>query len=367
MDTSDPDIAFDEWGVCNHCRKYEELLRARVPLSAADKERELAQLVDRIKLGGANRNYDCIIGVSGGVDSTYLAYVVKQLGLRPLAVHLDNGWNSELAASNIHTALKKLGIDLFTYVIDWEEFRDLQLSFLKASTPDGEIPTDHAIGAVLFQAARKHRVRYIISGHNVATEALLPAAWSQGHSDYRYIRSVHSKFGSVPLKTFPHFPLLGLHYHFLKTYEVVYLLNYVDFNKEKVTKFLETELGWRNYGGKHYESIYTRFYQGYLLPTKFGFDKRRAHLSNLVCSGQLSRDSALEELKKSPYPNPRLLEEDLEFVPKKLGLSRDGFELIMKLPPKTYWNYPNYLNSPAYKFLKAAWQPVKRLRKAMTS
>jgi N-acetyl sugar amidotransferase len=339
MDTSDPEIEFDANGVCNHCHTYDRMIKKSV-LSGAEGQRRLGALVERIKREGAGKQYDCIIGVSGGVDSTFVAYKVKQLGLRPLAVHLDNGWDSELAVSNIHKGLNTLNIDLHTHVMDWEEFRDLQLSFLKASTPDSEIPSDHAIFALLYQMADKTGVRYVLTGLNVRTESHLPAAWSQGHIDWKYIQSVHRQFGTVPLKTFPYVDLATF-LRYSVTQKWIGLLNYLDYNKAEAMQVLEKELGWKYYGGKHYESIYTRFYQGYILPRKFGFDKRRTHLSSLICSGEISRAEALEKLKEEIYPLA-LQEEDLAYVIKKFGLTKSEFDAVMNAPKKSFWDFPSY-------------------------
>lgn len=301
----------------------------------------LKNLVDKIKASSMNAEYDCIIGVSGGVDSTYVAYLTKQMGLRPLAVHFDNGWNSELAVSNIEKTLDKLGIDLHTYVMNWPVFKNLQLSFLKASTPDGEIPTDHAINALLFQEASKRKIRYIISGMNFATESMSVPAWSYGHSDWKYIKAVHKQFGTSDLKDFPHFNFIDLFkWNILQRIQVVSVLNYIEYNKEQAMEILKKELGWVYYGGKHYESVYTRFYQGYVLPEKFGIDKRKGHLSDLIRSGQITRDEAIEEIKKQGYPE-QLLRQDKEFVLKKLSLTEEAFEAIMKLPRKLFTDYPN--------------------------
>lgn len=339
MDTTDPDIAFDENGVCNHCHDHDRLMKQKVVTGKAGEE-YLTKLVEQMKRDGRGKPYDCLIGVSGGVDSTYVAYLVKKMGLRPLAVHMDNGWDSELAVKNIEETLKRLGIDLHTEVLDWEEFKGLQVAFLKASTPDSEIPSDHAIWAVLGDLADKLRVKYIVSGFNVRTETHLPRAWSQGHFDWKYIRSVHQLFGRGRLKTFPHIGFFT-YYRRLLTHRRVDILNYIDFNKAEAMKILEQELGWRYYGGKHYESIYTRFYQGYILPTKFGYDKRRSHLSSLICSGETTREAALKELDKPTY-QPSMQEEDREYVVKKLGLADDEFEAILNAPKKTFWDYPSY-------------------------
>lgn len=350
MDTSDPEIQFDEQGVCNHCHDYDRLIQQRV-LTGEAGLRYLENLVEQIKQEGRGKPYDCVMGVSGGVDSTYVAYVAKtKLGLRPLAIHMDNGWDSELAVKNIEEALKHLGIDLYTNVLNWEEFKDLQLAFLKASTPDSEIPSDHAIWAVIGDMAEKLKVRYILSGFNVRTETHLPRAWSQGHFDWKYIQSVHKQFGKARLKTFPHQGLFT-YYRRLLTLRRVDILNYLDYNKQEAMQLLERELGWKYYGGKHHESIYTRFYQGYILPTKFGYDKRRSHLSSQICSGEITRETALAELQRPTYA-PAMQEEDREYVAKKLGVSDREFDAIMNLPRKRFSDYPSYgrvIEGPLFK------------------
>ncbi len=366
MDTTDPDIVFDENGVCNHCHDHDRLMKQKV-ITGKPGEEYLQKLVEQMKRDGRGKPYDCLIGVSGGVDSTYVAYLVKKMGLRPLAVHMDNGWDSELAVKNIEETLKRLGIDLHTEVLDWEEFKSLQVAFLKSSTPDSEIPSDHAIWAVLGDLADKLKVKYIISGFNVRTETHLPRAWSQGHFDWKYIRSVNQLFGRGKLKTFPHIGFFT-YYRRLLTHRRVDILNYIDFNKTEAMKILEQELGWRYYGGKHYESIYTRFYQGYILPTKFGYDKRRSHLSSLICSGETTRESALKELDKPTY-QPSMQEEDREYVVKKLGLNDDEFEAILNAPKKTFWDYPSYgriVEGPALKFLYNLGRDWYRARQKRT-
>ena len=359
MDTvGDPDIVFDEKGICQYYYEYTEKLKIRVP----EKEvaaRQLEKIVEKIKAAGKGKDYDCIIGVSGGVDSTYTAWLVKQLGLRPLAVHLDNGWNSELAVKNIENILNKLGIDLYTEVLDWEMFKDLQLSFLKASTPDGEIPTDHAILAILYKVASMHGVRYIISGMNFRNEGFLPPSWARGYLDWKYIKSVQKIFGKQDLKRFPHLTVPGfLYYNLVKGIRSVSFINYVDFNKDEAMELIQKELGWKYYGGKHYESIYTRFYQSYILPKKFNIDKRKAHYSCLILStGEISREKALEMLK-NPAADLKMMEEDKAYVIKKLGITEEEFERIMHLPVKSIEDYPN-IHSLEKKFRQA----LNRLRK----
>ncbi|MFA4849332.1 MAG: N-acetyl sugar amidotransferase [Methanoregula sp.] len=345
MDTTDPEIQFDEKGICNHCRQYDESIKRFVFDGEAGKEK-LQHIIDEIKVSGTGKEYDCIIGVSGGVDSSFVAYKVKEFGLRPLAVHLDNGWDSELAVKNIELFLKKLDIDLYTHVIDWDEFKDLQLSFLYASTPDSEIPSDHAIHAILFHVAENKKIKYIIFGSNVRTESHLPKAWSQGHFDWKYIESIHNEYGFLPLTTFPHMNFFAPYRYFF-THKSIAMLNYLEYSKNDAMKILENELGWKYYGGKHYESIYTRFYQGYILPKKFGYDKRRVHLSSLICSGEITRSEALEELKNEPYP-AELQSQDKEYVIKKFRISDEEFDRIMNLPKRKFEDFPSYGNSKIY-------------------
>ncbi len=362
MDSTDPEIVFDSQRVCNHCHDYDRLIQQKVIKGEAG-TRYLEKLVSKIKQAGHNKPYNCVIGVSGGVDSTYVAYIVKRLGLRPLAVHLDNGWDSELAVKNIEEALKRLGIDLYTEVLDWEEFKDIQVAFLKASTPDSEIPSDHAISAILGNMAEKLKVKYIISGFNVRTETHLPRSWSQGHFDWKYIRSIHRQFGYGHLKKFPKIGFLT-YYRRLITQQRVDILNYIDYDKREAMKILEQELGWRDYGGKHQESIYTRFYQGYILPVKFGYDKRRSHFSSLICSGEITRDMALKELDKPAY-SPSLQEEDREYVAKKLGLTEAEFQSIMDTPGKSFWDYPSYgqfFEGPVLRYVYRKARDLYRLR-----
>jgi len=336
MDTSDPDIRFDSNGFCNHCTAALQLKQMRVPV---DKGKTFSRIVQEIKEKGKGKKYNCVIGVSGGVDSTYLAYVVvKKAGLTPLAIHVDNGWNTELANTNVYNAVKKLGIDLHTEVLDWEEFKSLQLAFFEASTPDMEIPTDHAIVSTL----RNYAVRYdvpLILGTNYIGESILPPAWSQGYSDWAYIKKINKKFGTRRLTSFPHVSVWRrIYLDRIKRQKIISLLDYVDYQKEEAKKLLMRELDWRDYGGKHGESFYTRFFQNYILPCKFGYDKRRAHLSSLIVAGQLTREEALEELKKKPY-NEDTLQEDIDYFIKKLGITLDDFNRIMHTKPRRYEDF----------------------------
>ncbi len=358
MDTTDPDIFFDANGTCNHCINYDELSKNYI-FPGVEGITRLTRIVDEIKATGKGKDYDCIIGVSGGIDSTYVAYKVKELGLRPLAIHLDNGWDSELAVKNIEQTLKILNIDLYTYVIDWEEFKDLQLSFLKASTPDSEIPSDHAIQSILYQMANNIGVKYIITGCNLRTETHVPAAWSQGHMDWKYIKSVHDQFGTIKLRTFPHMSYWAIRKSL--SLSRIDILNYLDYNKRDAMQLVKEKLCWKDYGGKHNESVYTRFYQGYILYRKFGYDKRKGHFSSLICSGEMTREEALKELKNESY-SLKTQKKDKEYVIKKLCLTENEFEEIMHLPNKSYWDYPSYgklYKSPVYKSARTIYRSFK--------
>jgi N-acetyl sugar amidotransferase len=349
MDTvADPDITFDQDGVCNYYHEYHEKAKLRL---FHDQPQKLTQILEKIKASAKDKDYDCLIGVSGGVDSTYVAYLVKQWGLRPLAVHLDNGWNSELSIKNIEKTLNVLGIDLYTEVLDWEEFKAMQIAFLRSATPDLEIPTDHAIYSCLFKIANEKGIKYIIYGNNFASESVLPVSWSYGHLDWYYITQILKKFGNgLRLRSFPNITIPKyIYYTFIKGIRIVSILNYIQYTREEAMDVLQNKLDWKYYGGKHYESIYTRFFQGYILPQKFKIDKRKAHLSTLIFSGQLTREQALMELKKDTYPDS-LMEEDREFVIKKFNLTREEFDAIMNLPNKTFRDYSN--SSKLFKFLR---------------
>lgn len=340
MDTTDPEISFNIQGVCNHCITY-DIKASEELLSQEERESRLNQVVTTMKNAGKGKPYDCIIGVSGGVDSTYVAYLVKKLGLRPLAIHLDNGWNAELAVHNIEKLLKILDIDLHTHVINWEEFKDLQLSFFKSSVPNLEIPTDHAISAILYKLASKYGISYIITGSNISTEAVMPASWMGGNQiqSYALIKNIHRKFGSKPLKTFPAMGLFCFVWHtFVKKKKLINILNFIDYNIDKAKHLIQEELGWVDHRYKHFESIFTRFFQGYILLKKFNMDKRLPHFSSLILSGQMTRDEALKALRKSVYDDTRL-QEDKEFLLKKWGLKQEMFDHYMAMPPKTYKEY----------------------------
>jgi N-acetyl sugar amidotransferase len=341
MDSTAPEIQFDESGICNFCKHYDEVL-VKDLYSDKEGEKNLNSLIKEIKEKGKNKQYDCLIGLSGGVDSSYVAYLVKKkYGLRALAIHLDNGWNTELAVSNVENIVKKLDIDLQTHVLDWREFKDIQSSFIKSSISNIEIPTDHAIWAILIKTAGKLGIPYIIAGNNVVTESIMPGSWLYGSKDSKLIKSIHSRFGKVKMRSYPRLKTTDyVKYLLLKGIRWVPILNYVDFIKDDAKQLLMNELDWRDYGGKHYESIFTRFFHAYYLPNKFGYDLRKSYLSALICSGQMKRKTALEEIAKPTAPE-NMLRQDKEYVIKKLGLTDSEFKGIMESDNKTFEDYPN--------------------------
>ena len=334
---ADPAILFDENGVCNYYHDYKRTEKG--VLTGEQSQLRLQEIANAIKEKGKGKKYDCLIGVSGGVDSTYVAYLVKHLGLRPLAVHLDNGWNSELAVKNIENIVQKLNIDLYTLVVNWQEFKDIQLSYLKASVVDIEVVSDHAILATMFKLARQYGINFIISGTNMVTEHIMPPAWIYPKMDFANLRDIHKQFGTVKLKTYPSVDFKKyIYYSAALKLTPISILNHIPYNKKEIKEFITKELEWRDYGGKHYESIFTKFYQAYILPEKFKVDKRKAHLSTLICSGQISRLEALQELAQPLYDEVELKKEK-EYVLKKLTLSGKEFEAIMQTPPRSHLEF----------------------------
>ncbi|MFX1261508.1 MAG: N-acetyl sugar amidotransferase [Promethearchaeota archaeon] len=338
MDTTDPLITFDENGVCNHCTRYLAQMDQFI-LPEEDRMRKLEHMVAEIKEHGKGKPYDCVAGISGGADSSYMVYKATEYGLRPLAVHLDNGWDSRLAVTNIERVLNKLGVDLYTHVIDWEEFKDLQQAYFESSVIDIEVASDHAIAALIRNITAKKGMKYILGGTNYATEGIMPRSWVWTKNDLTNLKDIHSKFGKRKLKTYPMLGFLGLVYlRKIKGIRTLPFLNYIDYNREEAKRFLKEKLGWEDYGGKHHESIFTKFYQSFILPTKFNIDKRKAHLSTMICSGQIDRAYALKELEKPLYDEQEL-KRDTEYVRKKFGWSEEDFERIMSLPVKRHDDY----------------------------
>ncbi len=341
MDDTALEISYDEHGICSFCKEYD--LRSLKDLHQNPEDlNRLGIFLNSIKEERKIYEYDCLIGVSGGVDSSYVAYLLKKVyGLNPLAVHLDNAWNSELAISNVEKIMKILDIDLITHVLDWNEFKDIQLSFLKSSISNVEMPTDHAIWAILIKTASKMKIPYIIAGNNVVTESTMPLSWLYQSKDSKIIKSIHKKFGSNMRKTYPTLSKFDYVYYLLfKRIRWIPILNYINYNKQEAKKILIDELGWRDYGGKHYESIFTRFFHSYYLIKKFGYDLRKPYLSAEICSGQITRKKALEELSYPPA-SEELINSDLQYVGKKLSLSKKELLEIIELPNRSYKDYPN--------------------------
>lgn len=340
MDTSDPLIVFDKNGNCNHCNKALELAKTTwFPDERGEKI--LDDAINKIRKEEEKKEFDCIIGLSGGVDSSYLAYYAVKHGLRPLVVHVDCGWNSEQAVKNIENVVKNLNIELHTFVVNWEEMKDLQRSFFKASLPDQDIPQDHAIFAALYDFADKNNIKYVFNGVNFATESIMPENWGYQAMDYNHLKSIHKKFGERKLKDYPtvNFFQRYIYYTLIKRMKIITPLNYIDYRKDDVIEFMKKELGWQYYGGKHYESRFTKFFQSYYLPQKFRFDKRRAHLSSLIISGQMSRNTALETMKENVYSMDEI-GNDMEYVAKKLDWSIKEFKAIIDLPPHRHQDFP---------------------------
>jgi len=365
LDTNDdPDIRFDDQGISHYYHDY-KVAEAQMVKPNKEGEALLQALAKQIKQDGKDKPYDCILGLSGGVDSTYVALQAKRLGLRPLAVHLDNGWNSETSVKNIENIVTRLDIDLHTHVINWDEFKDLQLAYLKASVIDIEVVSDHAIFALLYQLAGQHGIKHILSGTNIVTEFIMPPHWIFNKADHINIQAIHKAFGSLPLKTYPFMNLKVKKWiQMVKKVRSHSIINNLAFNKSDVKQIIQTELGWQDYGGKHFESIFTRFYQGHILPTKFKVDKRRAHLTNLIYSGQITKEQALEELALPTYA-PSLIKDDLDYVTKKLGLSLNEFEQIMQAPQVPHSDFPMeesiYKTYPFLKPFKGAANLTKKL------
>jgi N-acetyl sugar amidotransferase len=360
MDTSAADIRFDPDGVCHYCADFAATLRRQQPRADDAPGRE--RFLDEVRARGRGREYDCVVGVSGGVDSSYSLYLAVRNGLRPLAVHLDNGWNSELASHNIAALVSSLGVDLYTHVIDWNENRDLQLSFFRAHVVDIEMLMDNAMFALNYQQAARFGLRHILSGSNLSTEGLtMPKEWNHFKYDVRNIRDIHRRFGSVPIATHPLISTLRrAWYEVVRGIRWIAFLDYFPYRKQEALEVLQKEAGYKPYPYKHYESVFTRFYQAYILPRKFGYDKRRVHLSSLVVSGQMTRDAALALLEQPPYPDARQQEQDRVFVMKKLGLSEEEFERYIRTPGVPHERYRSEL--PLYhSFAYRASMKVARL------
>lgn len=354
MDETCSDIVFFDVG-CNFCNdftsKHKKLLNQKNL-----NDHELNSFHNKVK---SKKQYDCIIGVSGGVDSSYVLYLAVKAGLKPLAVHLDNGWNSELATSNINNLVNILGVDLYTHVIDWEENRSLQRSFMSADVVDIEMLMDNAMLALNFRLAEKFNIKHILSGSNTSTEGMrMPHNWNWLKFDATNIKSINKKYNNVKISTHKLISIPKyLYYMYVRGIKWVHYLDYYDYKKDEAVNILVKEVDYKPYPYKHYESVFTRFYQGYILPKKFGIDKRKLHLSTLIISGQMTREQAVEILKTDPYPDATQLEKDYKFVTKKLGLSDTEFTSYLNRPrvehdfyssERWIWNFLLFLRKTIY-------------------
>lgn len=338
MDTTDSKITFDEKGVCDHCNTFYTDIK---PYWHTDEKgwQEILAIAEKIKEEGKGKDFDCIIGMSGGIDSSYLVYLAKEkLGLRPLVFHVDAGWNSQEAVSNIENIVDKLGLDLYTEVINWEEMKDLQLAYFKAGVSNTDTPQDHAFFATMYQFAEKYNVKYMLTGGNYSTECIRnPLEWMYYQSDSIQLRDIHKKFGKKKLKSFPVTNILWhkVYLPYIKGLKAIRPLDFMPYDKEEATQFLVDNFGYQRYPQKHFESRFTRFYEGYWLPEKFGFDTRKVQYSSLILTGQMTREEALEKLK-SPAYDPETIEHDFEYIANKLGITVDEL--------RGYFNAPNVSN-----------------------
>lgn len=343
MDTSDTKIVFDANGVCDHCTGF---TRDVLPNWHPDEKGAslFRDAVRQIKASGKGKPFDCIMGMSGGLDSSYLLHLaVSEFGLRPLVFHVDGGWNTDLAVNNIQVLVDKLGLDLYTEVINWEEMKDFQLAFFKSGVPHLDIPQDHAFIATLYHFANKHGIKYILNGGNYSTECVRnPLDWLYYGTDMAQLRDIHEKYGSIPLRTYPFSSVLfhKVYLRYIKGVQVVKPLNWLPYKKEEASLILSEKYGWRPYPQKHFESRFTRFYEGYWLPTRFGFDTRRVQFSSLIQTNQMTRDEALDRLSRPAYDLEKI-DEDFEYIATKLGISVEELRKYHQMPLKSYKDYKN--------------------------
>ena len=359
MDTSDAAISFDPKGVCSHCLQFEKVTR-KDWYPNEDGARRLSVITEKIRIAGQGQEYDCILGLSGGVDSSYLALLVKDLNLRPLVVHVDAGWNSELAVANIEKIVKYCKFDLHTHVVDWEEMRDLHLAYLRSGISNQDVPQDHVFFASLYHFAVKNKIKYILSGGNIATEGIMASSWHEGSAmDSINLRAIHAKYGQRSLRTYRTiaFWQYYLYFPFVKKMRTLRPLNFVPYNKIAAIKELEDTIGWKNYGRKHGESLFTKVFQNDYLVRKYGYDKRKPHLSSLIVSGQLSREDALAQLRQPLYDESER-EVDLNYFCKKLRITRQQYEDFVCGTTSSYYDYANW--EYKYKLVKKLQAVVER-------
>lgn len=341
MDTSDSKITFDQHGVCDHCNTF----KSKIQPNWHPNDTGLMLLentVNSIKKAGKGKDFDCILGMSGGIDSSYLLYLAKEkLGLRPLVFHVDAGWNTQLAVNNIERLIEKLGLDLYTHVIDWEEIKDLQLAYFKSGVPHIDVPQDHAFFATMYHFADKYKVKHILTGGNYATECVRnPMEWMYFQSDSIQLKDIHRQFGTIPLKNYPVTNILWhkLYMPYFKGIKVYRPLDFMPYNKKEAMQLLMDKFGWQPYPQKHFESRFTRFYESYWLYERFGYDVRKVQFSSLILTGQMTRDEALEELKKLPY-DKETIHHEFEYVATKLGITTQELQSYFDMPKKTYKDY----------------------------
>jgi N-acetyl sugar amidotransferase len=343
MDTSDSGIIFDKDGISDYYHNYHEVIKPNWHTDERGLD-ELMKIADKIKKDSKNKDFDCIIGLSGGLDSSYTAYVAKEImGLRPLIFHVDAGWNTVQAVSNIEKLIHGLNLDLFTEVINWEEMKDLQVSFFKSQVPDQDLPQDMAFFSSLYQFAHKHKIEYILTGGNFSTECCRePEAWGAYLGDARFILDVHNRYGKRPLKTFPMVDILThkILYRYIYGMKVAKPLNHVPYVKKEAEQLLEDRFGWEKFQHKHHESRFTRFYEDYWMPRKFGFHKRRAHFSSLILTGQMTREEALDRISR-PEMSEQFLQQEFEYVANKLDMTKEELQTIFEGENKTYRDYKN--------------------------
>ncbi|MDO9265524.1 MAG: N-acetyl sugar amidotransferase, partial [Sulfurimonas sp.] len=358
MDTTDSKIIFDENGVCNHCREFDEVTSKRW-FPNVEGTKKLEAIYKKMKNENAHKEYDCILGLSGGVDSSYLALKLYEAGVKPLVVHVDGGWNSELAVANIENIVNYCGWHLHTIVIDWEEMKDLQLAYLKSAIANQDVPQDHAFFASLYHFATKYGINYIISGGNIATESIFPSSWLWSAMDADNLHAIHKKFGTQKLKNYKTigFYELYFYYPFIKKMKTIRPLNFMPYIKSDALQELKDKVGYKEYARKHGESVFTKFFQNFWLPMKFGYDKRKPHLASLIVANQISREEALKELEKPLY-DEKELKDDKEYIAKKLGVSDDEFEQILKMPSHYYSDFVNM--EKKYKRMKKIQKTVSK-------
>jgi len=357
MDTSDSQITFDDKGVCDHCNDFYHNVKPNWHTDERGRK-ELEITVAKIKESGKKNDFDCLLGLSGGVDSSYMLHLaVKEFGLRPLVFHVDGGWNSELAVHNIQVMIEKLGLDLYTEVINWEEMKDFQLAFFKSGVPHIDVPQDHAFVATLYHFADKYNIKYILNGGNISTECVRnPMEWCYYGTDMAQLGDITKRFSTIEMKTYPFSSIFRhkIYLRYIRGIKVVKLLNYRPYVKVEALKLLEKEYGWKPYPQKHFESRFTKFYEGYWMPERFGFDTRRIQYSSLILTEQMTREEALTKLQ-NPAFDPKTIDDEFNYISTKLGITSNELKHYFSMPKKFYWDYKNQVSvfKLGAKFLKA--------------